>query len=84
MLPLKWENSRKKIEAIGAAAVERLILGFVICNLSLFSPTWLNAVLIGIAMSLPSAIITRNYVPILAVGTLGSLIIGLVQGMVHS
>jgi hypothetical protein len=43
-------------------------------------PGWLIGVVFGLLISLPDAIITKAYLPILIVGTLGGLVIG---GLIH-
>ena len=35
MIPLKYENSRKRIEAMTAAFIERFMIGFLIPNVDL-------------------------------------------------
>lgn len=79
MLPMKWETKRKKTEAILSAAIERFIIGFMINNVSIISSIPLNALLIGSIMSIPSAIITRAYIPIMIIGAGGSFIIGILR-----
>jgi hypothetical protein len=43
-------------------------------------PGWLVGLLFGLLISLPDAIITHKYVPILVLGGIGGLIIG---GLIH-
>ena len=78
MLPMKMENRRKKLEAIASAFIERFLIGFIIPNVSLDMNVIAAGALLGFALSLPSAIITRAYVPILATGLAGGIIIGLI------
>ncbi len=77
MIPLKFENNQKKIEAMSAAFLERFMLGFLIPLVNLGIPQPVSGLLLGLFLSLPSAIITRVYTPIIGIGMLGGLIIGL-------
>ena len=78
MIPLKYENNRKRNEAMFAAFVERFMIGFLIPNVGLGIHPALTGLLLGIGLSLPSAIITRAYAPILGIGIVGSVIIGFI------
>lgn len=78
MIPLKYENNRKKIEAMTAAFIERFMIGFLIPNVSLGIHPVLTGLLLGFGLSLPSAIITRAYAPIIGIGIVGSIIIGFI------
>jgi hypothetical protein len=82
MIPLKYENSRKRIEAMIAAFIERFMIGFLIPNVDLGIYPAFTGLLIGAGLSLPSAIITRAYAPIIGIGIVGSVIIGLVTGAI--
>lgn len=78
MIPLKYENSRKRIEAMSAAFLERFMIGFLIPNVELGIHPALTGLLLGIGLSVPSAIITRAYAPIIGIGIVGSVIIGFI------
>lgn len=78
MIPLKYENNRKRIEAMTAAFIERFMIGFLIPNVDLGIHPALVGLLLGFGLSLPSAIITRAYVPIIGIGIFGSAIIGFI------
>ncbi len=82
MIPLKYENNRKRSEAMSAAFVERFMIGFLIPNVDLGIHPALIGLLLGVGLSLPSAIITRGYVPIIGIGIVGSVIIGLIIGTI--
>jgi hypothetical protein len=68
-----------KRAAISAAFIERLGIGLVISLVSVPWPTWVTGLTFGILLSLPSALITKARVPILVIGAVGGLIIGLVM-----
>lgn len=82
MIPLKYENNRKKAEAMSAAFLERFMIGFLIPNVNLGIHPALTGLLLGFGLSLPSAIITRAYAPIIGTGIVGSTIIGLITSSV--
>ena len=77
MLPMAFPN---KPAALTAAFVERFAIGLVIGCVKLPWPGWLIGIAFGLLLSIPSAIITKAYKPILVLGTLGGLIIG---GVIH-
>lgn len=82
MIPLKYENNRKRIEAMSSAFTDRFIVGFLIPNVSLGIHPALTGLLLGVGLSLPSAIITNAYVPIIGIGVVGSVIIGFIVNAV--
>ena len=84
MIPLKYENNRKRTEAMSAAFLERFMIGFLIPNVELGIHPALTGLLLGTGLSLPSAIITRAYAPIIGVGMAGSVIIGFIVKAVAS
>ncbi len=79
MLPLKYEDRRKKYEALSGAFLERFMLGLLIPVVGWNMNPIIIGALLGLGLSLPTAIITRVYVPIIAVGVAGGAIIGLLQ-----
>ncbi|MHB9052806.1 MAG: hypothetical protein ACYC5F_02270 [Thermoleophilia bacterium] len=78
MLPMKFETSRKKKEAISSAFVDRFMLGFLIPNVSLDLHPAIIGALLGLGFSVPSAIISRAYAPIIGIGVAGGVIIGFI------
>jgi hypothetical protein len=77
MLPMSFPD---KPAALGAAFVDRFAIGLVIGCVQLTWPGWAIGLAFGLLLSLPSAIITKAYAPILVVGAIGGLIIG---GIIH-
>lgn len=67
-----------KRAAIMAAFIERFSIGLVISLVTLPAPTWAIGLVFGVLMSVPSAIITKARVPILVLGAIGGLAIGLI------
>lgn len=78
MLPMSFPDKRT---ALMGAFASRLAIGFVIGCVQLPAwPGWVVGLLFGLLISLPDAIITQKYIPILVLGGLGGLIIG---GLIH-
>jgi len=74
-----------KKAALSAAFVERFAIGLVIGCAQLALPGWLVGLLFGLLLSIPSAIITKAYIPIVVMGSLGGLVIGgIVHGWAHA
>lgn len=78
MLPMSFPD---KTTALLAAFLARFGLGLVIALVQLPTwPGWLIGLFLGILLSLPDALITKAYAPILIVGAIGGTIIG---GIIH-
>lgn len=77
MAPLTFSD---KTAALAGAFLNRFAIGFVIGAARLPVPSWANGLIFGILLSLPDAIITKTYVPILLLGAIGGLVIGLIVG----
>jgi hypothetical protein len=82
MIPMKFENKRKKIEALIGAFIERFMLGFIIPNITIGLHPVATGALLGLGLSLPTALIVRAYVPIVAIGIVGGIIIGFITTLV--
>jgi hypothetical protein len=78
MLPMSFPD---KTAALLGAFASRFAIGFVIgcVHLPLW-PGWIVGLVFGLLISMPDAIITHKYPPILIVGAIGGLIIG---GLIH-
>ena len=77
MLPMAFPDKRT---ALLGAFVDRLGIGIVIGCVQLPWSGWAIGLFFGLLLSLPSAVITKAYVPILLLGGLGGLVIG---GLLH-
>jgi hypothetical protein len=77
MIPLKLEDKRT---AMVGAFVNRFSIGFVIGATNLPLASWLSGLLFGALLSLPDAIITKAWIPIMTLGVMGGGAIGLVIG----
>jgi hypothetical protein len=75
MIPLSFEDKRA---AMLGAFINRFAIGVVIGAATLPFPGWLTGLVFGLLLSLPDAIITKAYAPIMALGTIGGLMIGFV------
>jgi len=73
MIPMKHPD--KGTAMLGAFA-SRFAIGFVIGVTRMPVPGWLRGIIIGVLISIPDAIITKAYIPILATGIIGGAIIG--------
>src|SRR5947208_14210962 len=72
MWPMSFPDKRT---ALLAAFASRFGIGFVIPLIHLPWPGWLIGLVIGVLLSLPDAIVTKAYAPILLSGAIGGLII---------
>jgi hypothetical protein len=78
MLPMSFPD---KSTALLGAFTSRFAIGFVIGCVQLpSSHGWMVGLVFGLLISLPDAIITHKYVPILVLGGIGGLVIG---GPIH-
>jgi hypothetical protein len=73
MLPMAFHNKRT---ALIAAFASRFAIGFLIPLVALPMPGFAKGALVGFLISLPDAIVTKAYAPILAVGVVGGATIG--------
>jgi hypothetical protein len=74
MLPMSFPDKRT---ALVAAFLSRFGIGLVIPLVNLPTwPGWLVGVTFGVLLSLPDAVVTKTYAPILISGAIGGLIIG--------
>ena len=75
MLPLSFPDKKA---ALAGAFLNRFAIGFVIGAARLPLPGWAQGLVFGILLSLPDAIITKAYAPILILGAVGGGIIGII------
>lgn len=74
MIPISMND---KPIAMLASFVNRFAIGFFIAATDIPIPSWVKGLLIGLVLSLPDAIITKMYMPIIGVGVIGGILIGL-------
>jgi hypothetical protein len=77
MLPMEFLD---KQAALAGAFLNRFAIGVVIGCVQLPWPGWAVGLLFGLLLSLPEAIITKAYAPILVIGGIGGAVIG---GVIH-
>jgi hypothetical protein len=77
MIPLSFSDKRA---ALLGAFLNRFGIGFVIGAARLPLPSWAQGLIFGILLSLPDAIITTAYAPILILGAIGGTVIGFIVG----
>ncbi len=73
MLPMSFPDKRA---AITAAFIARFGIGFAIGAARLPWPGWCVGLVFGILLSIPDAIITKAYGPIIGMGAIGGTVIG--------
>ena len=78
MIPMSFPDKRA---ALLAAFINRFAIGLVIGCVTLPGwPGWLVGLLFALLLSLPAALISKAYGPILLIGAIGGVIIG---GIIH-
>jgi uncharacterized protein YacL len=75
MIPMQFTDKRA---AITGAFINRFSIGFVIGAIQLPLPGWASGLCIGVLLSLADSLITKAYAPIVGLGAIGGLIIGLI------
>src|ERR1700739_539678 len=75
MLPMSFPDKRA---AITAAFIARFGIGLVIGAARLPWPGWLIGLIFGLLLSIPDAIITKAYGPVIGLGAVGGTIIGVI------
>ena len=77
MLPMQFPD---KPAALAGAFFSRFAIGFLIPLVQLPLPSWLIGAFVGLLISLPDAIITKAYIPIIVTGIVGGAIVGWLSG----
>ena len=73
MLPMHFAERRA---ALTAAFMNRFALGFLVANVHLPIDQVFTGVVVGLLVSIPDAIVTRAYVPVLV----GGIVFGIIGG----
>ena len=73
MLPMQFPNKRA---ALLGAFFNRFAIGVMIALMDRGRIGWAAGLITGLLLSLPEAIITKAYVPILVIGSIGGAVIG--------
>ena len=77
MLPMAFPDKKT---ALLAAFASRFAIGFLIPLVKMPIPPWAVGAVVGLLISVPDAIITKAYAPILISGLVGGLVIGWASG----
>jgi hypothetical protein len=77
MVPLSFPDKRT---ALLGAFLDRFAIGFLTAQVGMPFPHLLRGALVGLLVSMPSAVITKAYAPILVLGVVGGAICGFVAG----
>jgi hypothetical protein len=77
MLPMSFPDKKA---AITAAFIARFGIGFAIGAARLPWPGWALGLIFGLLLSIPDALITKAYGPIIGMGALGGTVIGVLVG----
>jgi hypothetical protein len=77
MLPMSFPDKRT---ALIAAFTSRFAIGFLIPLVVMPIPAPAKGAVVGLLVSLPDAIVTKAYAPVLIVGTVGGAVIGWLAG----
>jgi len=72
-----------KKSAIIGAFINRFAIGLFIFTVDFPIKGWLKGLIIGLLLSLPDAMITKAYEPILGMGIFGGLVIGLIEQKIN-
>jgi len=67
------------VDAVGCDSWIDSRLGFLICVADLPLAGWLAGLVIALLISVPSAVITKAYAPILGTGAVAGIIIGIIR-----
>ena len=77
IIPMFFMDISNRHLAIAGAFINRFAIGFLIPNTTFPLPGWAAGAFIGVLLSLPDAIITGVYGPILGFGIVGGVVIGI-------
>ena len=76
IIPMFFMTFEDKTRAMTASFISRFAIGFIIFNMDLPIPGWVKGGLVGLILSLPDVIVTKQYGPILGLGLIGGIICG--------
>lgn len=79
IIPMFFMNFEDKTRAMTASFISRFAIGFIIFNMELPIPNWLKGGLVGLVLSLPDALVTKQYGPILGLGLMGGIVCGVLS-----
>jgi len=77
IIPMSFMTFEDKTRAMTASFISRFAIGFIIFNMKLPIPNWVKGGIVGLVLSLPDALVTKQYAPILGLGLIGGIVCGL-------
>jgi hypothetical protein len=77
MLPISFPDKRT---ALLAAFASRFAIGFLVPLVALPFPVIAKGAVVGLLISLPDAIVTKAYAPIIGIGVIGGALVGFLSG----
>jgi len=77
MLPMSFPDKRT---ALVAAFLDRFAIGFLSAQVTMSLTPWAQGAVVGLLVSLPSAVVTKAYLPILVLGLVGGAVCGALAG----
>jgi len=77
VIPMMFMTFKDKPSAMVASFISRFAIGFIIFNMELPIPGWVKGGLVGIILSLPDALVTKQYAPIIGLGLIGGIVCGI-------
>jgi len=84
IIPMFFMDSfADKNSAIIGAFINRFAIGLFIFTVDFPIKGWLKGLIIGLLLSLPDAIITKAFGPILGMGIIGGLVIGFIEQKIN-
>ena len=78
IIPMLFMDLPNRNVAMAGAFTSRFAIGFLIPNTTLPFAGWVNGLIISLLMSIPDAIITGAFGPILGFGAIGGIVIGFI------
>ena len=78
IIPMLFMDLPNRNVAMAGAFTSRFAIGFLIPNTTLPFAGWVNGLIISLLMSIPDAIITSAFGPILGFGAIGGIVIGFI------
>jgi len=79
ILPMFGMEFPDKTAAIVGAFINRFAIGFLIPLVTFPDKGWQRGLMLGLLLSMPDAIITKAYAPIILLGTIGGFVIGVID-----
>ena len=76
IIPMIFMKFEDKTTAMTASFISRFAIGFIIFNMELPVPGWIKGAIVGLVLSLPDAIVTKQYGPIVGLGMIGGIVCG--------